>query len=969
MSIQLYKLTNDAVELNDLGITITGLLGTVYNLTDEQANNIYLSAVGGDLEAAINGTAPFSVPELVVVDPRVGYTGNLSQADSLTAIQSTNDLHYGIQGAKMSDLDDVSSTAPTAGQVLQLVGTEYVPVDPSTIASDISLDDLSDVIDGTAHTNGVPYIYKGDGTDLVVVDFSTDTDVIEAVEDIIGAAFTDGTDTTFVYSDAAGTMQVNVDDVFLRNTGDTLDSGTLTIASGAAIAVSSGATLTIADQPVNPTDAANKEYVDSVASGLDPKESVKAGTVTGVGGVYNPAGGTAGTGGFTGVDLTSNVIFDGVPAIDAFVVGDRILIKNQFGSVSAGEINSGGADYEVGDTLTVSGGTFTTAATFNVDAVDGSGVITAISLTDPGDYTVLPANPVATTTDSTAGAGATLDLTSSDVQNGIYVVTTAGASGALERAPDQNGDPAAEVSGGNYTFVENGTTLATSGWVLQGNGVLTLNVDPIVWVQFSESSSYTAGSGLALNGSVFSLDIDNLTSATITGADEIAFNDVSATNTTRSTTIDDLLTALDIPNGVTTDGIVINNGGTYSTVEIAVDGAGALDGLAIANADGTAGNPTIGLDINGLPVRSDAVDLADRLAVYNVTSGANEYYTVSEIANAGAANAFGVITGDTGTATADSPADTVAFTGTGITITATAGTNAAVSFALDVNGLTAGAETLVSTDTIAVYDGTATLKYTFADVIEDFDIATGIGSATGLLVADGSGNITAVDIAVSGAGAEAGLTITNGDGQAGNPTIGLDITGTAAAGENLAATDEIIVYNASASANEKMTGQELADGISNLISLPGGLAVTTIGGQNVLTLIDSTRSNKVLSVESTDLTWSENRLGNNEWLQIGSAVDSTSGYIMPLDATIVMVTAQTADDNNNTKAIDLYIDGVSTTAGIVDFNPAVNGENTYSDTTLNIDVAAGEKLQLRGASTGGFIEDVVVTLWVKWRGA
>jgi hypothetical protein len=82
-----------------------------------------------------------------------------------------------------------------------------------------------------------------------------------------------------------------------------------------------------------------------------------------------------------------------------------------------------------------------------------------------------------------------------------------------------------------------------------------------------------------------------------------------------------------------------------------------------------------------------------------------------------------------------------------------------------------------------------------------------------------------------------------------------------------------------------------------------------------------------------------------------------------------MVTAQTADDNNNTKAIDLYIDGVSTTAGIVDFNPAVNGENTYSDTTLNIDVAAGEKLQLRGASTGGFIEDVVVTLWVKWRGA
>jgi hypothetical protein len=886
MGIRLVKLTNSAVEINDLGITISGVIGTVYDLTDEQANDIFLSASGGDLEAAINGTAPFTVPELVVEDPRDGAVGNLNAVDSLRALQAANDVHFGIRGAVISDLDDVTGT-PGPNDVLQFSGGSFQPVTPSVLASDIALGDLSDVDDASAKTNGVPYIFKGDGTNLDVVDFTADADVIEAVEDIIGGAFQNGTDTTFVYNDGAGTMQVDVDDVFLRNTGDTLDSGTLNVASGASITVSSGADLTIVDAPVNPTDATNKEYVDSVASGLDPKESVRGATVSDIGGTYSAVGGTGGTGSFTGVDLTSDAIFDGVPtAVGGFQVGDRILVKDQ---------------------------------------------------TD-------------------------------NLQNGIYVVTTAGAAGAIERAPDQDGSPASEVSGGNYTFVENGTQWAATGWVVQGDGVLTLNTDPIVWVQFSESSSFTAGPGLALTGSEFSLDIDNLTAATIATTDEIAFNDVSDSNTTRNTTVADFLSDLNVVNGVTTDGLIINNAGTYSTVSIAVDGTGALDGLVVANADGTAGNPTLGLDINNLPVRSDAVDGNDRLAVYNITSGANEYYTVSEIANAGAANAFGVIVGDTGTATADSPSDTVNFTGDGVVVTATAGAAAAVSFDLSVADLTAGAGTVDLTDELVVGESANTVRYSFQDVVDDLGIVNGVAGGTGILVGDGAGNYSNVSIAVEGAGAEAGLTIDNADGVAGNPTLGHDITGQAAAGENLTAADEVLVYNDSATANQKMTGQEIADGVSDILGLPSGLAVTTIGGQEVLTLVDTTRSNKVLSVETTAITWSENRIGNNDWVQIGGAVDAESGYIVPLDATIVKVTAHTSDDNNNVKDIDLYIDGALNTAGFISFNPAVNGQNEYSSVTDNIDVAAGEKIRLRGAATGGPVDDTVITIWLKWRG-
>lgn len=73
--------------------------------------------------------------------------------------------------------------------------------------------------------------------------------------------------------------------------------------------------------------------------------------------------------------------------------------------VTKAETVVGGTGYSVTDVLTVVGGTGT-AATLTVEVVD-SGVVVGVSTTTVGDYTVLPANPVATT----GGAGtATFDL-------------------------------------------------------------------------------------------------------------------------------------------------------------------------------------------------------------------------------------------------------------------------------------------------------------------------------------------------------------------------------------------------------------------------------------------------------------------------------------------------------------------------------------------------------------------------------
>ena len=89
-------------------------------------------------------------------------------------------------------------------------------------------------------------------------------------------------------------------------------------------------------------------------------------------------------------------------------------------------------------------------------------------------------------------------------QNGIYTLTTIGSGSTnwvLTRATDF--DSAVEIAGGDFTFVDTGTTLANTGWV-QVDEVTTVGTDPIVWQQFSGAGTYTASNGVQLVGSNFS---------------------------------------------------------------------------------------------------------------------------------------------------------------------------------------------------------------------------------------------------------------------------------------------------------------------------------------------------------------------------------------------------------------------------------------------------------------------------------
>lgn len=86
-------------------------------------------------------------------------------------------------------------------------------------------------------------------------------------------------------------------------------------------------------------------------------------------------------------------------------------------------------------------------------------------------------------------------------QNGIYSVSTAGAVGAklvLTRTTDA--DTAAKLTGGAFTFVEQGSTQQDNGYVFTHDGTPTIGTTNLPVSQFSGAGQITAGTGLTKSG-------------------------------------------------------------------------------------------------------------------------------------------------------------------------------------------------------------------------------------------------------------------------------------------------------------------------------------------------------------------------------------------------------------------------------------------------------------------------------------
>lgn len=313
---------------------------------------------------------------------------------------------------------------------------------------------------------------------------------------------------------------VELEDTVLKSI--TTDTGTLTVASHAISILGgegmnvthSGTTITITGEDASTTNKGIASFADAnftVTNGAVTAKSITLGTST-----LSLGSTTSAIAGLTQLDV-DNVRIDGNTISSTNTNGNIVIDPNGSGVIDASTsritnvsapVNAQDAATKqyvdnVAEGLHVHAGV--DAATTDTLAVLSGGTVTynngtlgvGATLTTTGSYTIIDGYTLV------VGDRVLVKNEVNKAHNGIYVVTS---STVLTRATDYDTD--AEIAGGDFVFVVNGTLYNSSGWV-QTDPVNTIGTDSIEWTQFSGAGTYIAGNGLSISGNEFSVNVDN----------------------------------------------------------------------------------------------------------------------------------------------------------------------------------------------------------------------------------------------------------------------------------------------------------------------------------------------------------------------------------------------------------------------------------------------------------------------------
>jgi len=221
------------------------------------------------------------------------------------------------------------------------------------------------------------------------------------------------------------------------------------------------------------------------------------------------------------VDTSANLVTDRVIGKSAGVTITAIGTNQPITLVPTGTGAVAVSSARISDLATPTASTDAATKQYVDDVAQGLAVHAPCDAGTTGTLTSITGGTI-TYDNGTAGVGATLTTSSGNfdtidgyttqaddrilvkdeadqANNGIYVKTS---STVLTRASDF--DTPTEIAGGDFTFVSNGSTLNDSGFV-NTDPVSTVGTDAITFVQFSGAGTFTAGAGLTLTGSEFSI--------------------------------------------------------------------------------------------------------------------------------------------------------------------------------------------------------------------------------------------------------------------------------------------------------------------------------------------------------------------------------------------------------------------------------------------------------------------------------
>ncbi len=280
--------------------------------------------------------------------------------------------------------------------------------------------------------------------------------------------------------------------------------GTASSPSFADITLSTGSNSTVAAVGSQPTSMVNKQYVDNLASGLDIHDSMRV---------------------LQGSALTANYI------------------------QSQGVGNTASGAYLISTTQVA------------LPAIDG----VTISATGTSQRVLVTAGFTGT---ATIGGTTPFTPANSNIANGSYYVASIGGAGTsnwiLIRTTD--GDDNTELTGGTFTFIEEGTQYGDSGWVCTNDtlnsGAIQLGSTPITWSQFTGGGALGVGQGLTKVGNTIATKINLSSTGTASGSGFTQFN----------------------VGGASVGGVA--DTGYYPTFSVRTSGLIAGSGLLTLNSDG-----------------------------------------------------------------------------------------------------------------------------------------------------------------------------------------------------------------------------------------------------------------------------------------------------------------------------------------------------------------------------------------------
>ena len=683
--------------------------------------------------------------------------------------------------------------------------------------------------------------------------------------------------------------------------GQVSDSAT---ADSATIA----ATVTTAAQPnITSVGTLSGLSVTGTITGSVSGSASTAGTVTTAAQPNITSVGTLSSVTTTGnVDTTANVVTDDIIGKTGGVTITAVGTNQPISLVTTG---SGSVDVNsarITELATPTASTDAATKQYVDDVAQGLAVHAPCDVGTTGTLASITGGTI-TYDNGTAGVGATLTTSSGNfntidgesfgtgerilvkdeatqANNGIYVKTS---STVLTRADDFN--TPTEIAGGDFTFVSTGTTLNDSGFV-NTDPVSTVGTDPITFVQFSGAGTYTAGTGLTLSGSEFSITDTAVSSGSYgNGTHNATFTvnsrgqltagaNVSITapagaltgTTLNSSVVDSSLTSLGTIDTGVWQGTAIgaayvstlnqNTTGYAATVSSAaqpnITSVGTLSGLTVSgtisgSVSGSAGS-VAGADVSG---EVDFAQVANSVAGANVSGAVSFATTANAVAGGNVSGAVSFAT----TANAVAGANVSGEVGFAAVANSVAGAN--------VSGTVASATTAASASSVAGQNVSGEVDFAqVANSVAGGNVSGTVASATSAGSATTAGSTSSsATFNNSGSGASSGTSFNGGTARTVSyNTIGAPST----TGTNASGTWSI---NVTGSAGSATTATRAAT-----VTTAAQPNITSVGTLSSLNVTGTTNTG---TIQSTTLTAGSNSTAGSiigDWtLTSGSTLNAT----------------------------------------------------------------------------------------------